>query len=83
MKIKPTIRYFKEFKNSIPRTVFCPRHGAVTKYHTCKYRFPELFKPECLLDGVAKSAWVKVDETLRCHDCKGNVSCLNNLLHSN
>lgn len=39
----PRIRSYQQFRDSIPRTEWCPIHGPVTKYHGCPVTWPEVF----------------------------------------
>lgn len=40
--------------HTIPHDRNCPRHGAVTKWHSCPVTHPKFWGPPL----VAKSAWV-------------------------
>lgn len=48
------VQSFQDFRRSIPRHVWCPLHGRVTRYHGCKFTEPEIFG-EVL---IAQSLWI-------------------------
>ena len=37
------ISSYQQFRDGIPRDCYCPRHGAVTKYHGCPITWPAVY----------------------------------------